>query len=93
MTRGLDAGLSPEVYESIRTRRVPKFASEQEKLVYDLVNELIETKTVSGEATTEQLSFWVWITLSSHHWSGILHDHRHGTQHLRCFGPRICQGP
>ena len=49
MTRGLDAGLSPEVYESIRTRRVPKFASEQEKLVYDLVNELIETKTVSGE--------------------------------------------
>ena len=50
MTRGLDAGLSPESYEAIRTRRVPKFASEQEKLVYDLVNELIETRTISEES-------------------------------------------
>ena len=50
MNRGLDAGLSPEVYEAIRTRRMPKFAKEDENLVYDLVNEIIQTKTLSKES-------------------------------------------
>ena len=50
MRRGIDAGLSPDVYEAIRTRRVPKFASEEEKLVYELVNELIQTKTLCQES-------------------------------------------
>ena len=50
MRSGLEAGLPPDLYESIRTRQVPKFENEQEKLVYELVNELIQTKTLSQES-------------------------------------------
>lgn len=50
MSRGLDAGLSPEVYEAIRTRRVPKFTNQEESLVYKLVNELIQTKTLCSQS-------------------------------------------
>ncbi|MHB8566360.1 MAG: carboxymuconolactone decarboxylase family protein [Nitrososphaerales archaeon] len=50
MRRGFEAGLSPDVYEAIRTRRVPKFANEDEYLVYELVNELIQTKTFCQES-------------------------------------------
>lgn len=46
MRRGLDAGLSPETYESIRTGRVPDFANEDERLVYETVCEIIETRTL-----------------------------------------------
>lgn len=50
MTRGLDAGLSPDVYEAIRTGKVPNFTNHDENLVYKLVNEIIQTKTLSKQS-------------------------------------------
>lgn len=50
MTRGLDAGLSPDVYEAIRTGKVPNFTNQDENLVYKLVNEIIQTKTLSKQS-------------------------------------------
>ena len=50
LTRGLDAGLSPEIYESIRTERVPEFKSKAETTVYNLVTELIRTKTLGKQS-------------------------------------------
>lgn len=44
---GLKAGLLPEVVEAIRQRRMPEFVREDEQLVYDIVTELIETRTLS----------------------------------------------
>jgi len=43
------AGLSPQTIEAIRLRKKPDFSRDDERLIYDLVNELIETKTVSAE--------------------------------------------
>jgi len=40
----LDAGLAADVIEAIRTRRVPTFTHEDEKLVYEVVNELMDTR-------------------------------------------------
>ena len=39
----LDAGIAPEVIEAIRTRRVPSFTHEDERIVYELVTELLAT--------------------------------------------------
>ena len=50
LRQGIKAGLSPEVYEALRTRRVPSFTQEDERVVYDLVNELLETKTLGQES-------------------------------------------
>ncbi len=47
MKRGLAAGLPQDLYESLRAGRIPQFASEDEKIVYEVVNELIHTKTLS----------------------------------------------
>jgi 4-carboxymuconolactone decarboxylase len=44
------AGLDDGIIEAIRHRRVPSFAAADEQIVYDVVTELTETKTVS-EAT------------------------------------------
>lgn len=44
---GQKAGLSVEVIEAIRDKRKPNFTRDDERLVYDLVTELNETKTVS----------------------------------------------
>jgi 4-carboxymuconolactone decarboxylase len=41
------AGLSGEVVEAIRDRRLPGFAREDEKLVYEIVTEINETRTLS----------------------------------------------
>ena len=43
------AGLSPQAIEAIRLQKKPDFFRDDERLIYDLVNELIETKTVSAE--------------------------------------------
>jgi 4-carboxymuconolactone decarboxylase len=45
---GLAAGLSEEAIGAIRDRRRPAFAREDEKLVYDVMTELVETKAVSA---------------------------------------------
>jgi 4-carboxymuconolactone decarboxylase len=47
------AGLSQQAVDAIRTRNKPDFSRDDERLIYDLVNELIETKTVS-DATFER---------------------------------------
>jgi 4-carboxymuconolactone decarboxylase len=43
----LAAGVPSEVIEAVRHRRVPSFARTDEKLVYDIVNELHDTRTIS----------------------------------------------
>jgi 4-carboxymuconolactone decarboxylase len=39
----LEAGVAPDVIEAIRTRGVPSFARADERIVYELVNELLTT--------------------------------------------------
>jgi 4-carboxymuconolactone decarboxylase len=43
----LAAGLSSDVVEALRHRRTPRFARDDERLVYDLVGELHETRTLA----------------------------------------------
>jgi 4-carboxymuconolactone decarboxylase len=43
----LNAGLSAEVVEALRHRKTPTFPRDDERLVYDLVSELQETRTLS----------------------------------------------
>jgi 4-carboxymuconolactone decarboxylase len=45
--QGLQAGLSPTMVDAIRDRRKPEFARDDERLVYDLVTEMNETRTLS----------------------------------------------
>jgi len=47
------AGLSQQAIDAIRARTKPDFARDDERLIYDLVTELIETKTL-GSATFER---------------------------------------
>lgn len=49
----LRAGLSAEVVEAIRARRLPSFAREDEKLVYEIVTEINGTRTL-GEASYDR---------------------------------------
>ena len=44
---GLQAGLLPEVVEAIRNRGLPDFARDDERLVYEIITELTETRTLS----------------------------------------------
>jgi len=44
---GLEAGLTQTVVDAIRTRSAPDFAREDERLVYDTITELNETRTLS----------------------------------------------
>jgi 4-carboxymuconolactone decarboxylase len=46
-TAALKAGLSREVVEALRHRKVPRFPRDDEQLVYELVSELQETRTLS----------------------------------------------
>ena len=43
----LQAGLSPEVVEAIRDRRLPGLPRDDERLVYEIITELTETRTLS----------------------------------------------
>jgi 4-carboxymuconolactone decarboxylase len=47
------AGLAPETIDAIRARRRPNFERDDERLIYDLVSELIATKTL-GAASFER---------------------------------------
>ena len=42
------SGLSQHTIDAIRSRQKPDFSRDDERLIYDLVTELIETKTVSA---------------------------------------------
>lgn len=43
----LKAGVSAEVVEAIRNRRLPEFVREDERLVYEVITELAETRTLN----------------------------------------------
>jgi 4-carboxymuconolactone decarboxylase len=45
--RALEAGISPETIEAIRTWRVPVLTRDDDKLVYDIVTELSTTRRLS----------------------------------------------
>jgi 4-carboxymuconolactone decarboxylase len=44
---GLAAGLTQQTVDAIRTRSTPEFAGEDERVVYDTITELNETRTLS----------------------------------------------
>ena len=46
----LKAGLGQDVIAAIRERRIPDFARADERLTYDLVTQLLQTKTLSSSA-------------------------------------------
>lgn len=46
----VEAGLAPAVVDAIEARRTPPFAREDERVIYDLVNELVETKSLRQES-------------------------------------------
>jgi 4-carboxymuconolactone decarboxylase len=45
--QGLEAGLSSAVVDAIRERRKPEFARDDERLIYDVVSEMNDTRTLS----------------------------------------------
>ena len=49
----LKEGLTQDTIDAIRTRRQPNFAQEDERLIYDIVRELLATKTL-GASTFER---------------------------------------
>jgi 4-carboxymuconolactone decarboxylase len=49
----LDAGLDREVVEAVRHRQLPRFARSDEQLVYDVVTEMHETRTL-GQASFDR---------------------------------------
>ncbi|MDP2603282.1 MAG: carboxymuconolactone decarboxylase family protein [Deltaproteobacteria bacterium] len=53
---GLEAGLTQAVVDAIRARRAPAFAREDERLVYDTITELNETRTLSQPAYDRALA-------------------------------------
>ncbi len=52
----LAAGIAPEIVEAIRARRLPAFEREDEQLIYELVTEIHETRTVSQATYDRALS-------------------------------------
>jgi 4-carboxymuconolactone decarboxylase len=48
--RSLESGLLREIIDAIRQRRVPPFALDDERLVYELIEELNQTRTLSAAA-------------------------------------------
>lgn len=46
---GIEHGLAEDLVEAIRTHRTPVFTKDDERLVYDTVTELLETKRLSDE--------------------------------------------
>ena len=43
-------GLEPDIIEAIRTRRIPPFSHERQKIIYEITNELMDTKVISDGA-------------------------------------------
>jgi 4-carboxymuconolactone decarboxylase len=55
---GRKAGLTDAVIEPLRTRQEPAFAREDERLVYDVVTELSETRRLSDATYRRALDFF-----------------------------------
>jgi 4-carboxymuconolactone decarboxylase len=55
---GRKAGLSDAVIEAIRTNRKPEFSRDDERLVYDIVTELSETRRLSDAGYKRALEFF-----------------------------------
>ncbi|MPZ58303.1 MAG: carboxymuconolactone decarboxylase family protein [Rhizobiales bacterium] len=55
---GRKAGLTDEVIEAVRNHRIPAFAREDERLVYDIVSELNETRRLSDASYQRALDFF-----------------------------------
>jgi 4-carboxymuconolactone decarboxylase len=53
---GLKAGLSPQVVDAIRNHRNPDFKRDDERLIYDVITELNETKTLSESTYNRALN-------------------------------------
>src|SRR5688572_32969180 len=53
---GLQAGLTPAVVDAIRARSAPEFSREDERVVYDTITELNETRTLSQPAYDRALA-------------------------------------
>ena len=51
------AGLPCEVIDAVRNRRLPNFTREDEKLTYDVVNELHDSRTLSKRTYERALAF------------------------------------
>jgi 4-carboxymuconolactone decarboxylase len=49
-TLALKAGLAPEIIGAVRERQVPQFKHADERLTYELVTQLLQTKTLSTPA-------------------------------------------
>jgi 4-carboxymuconolactone decarboxylase len=54
----LEGGITPEVIDAIRHRRTPVFARDDERLVYDTITELSESKTLSAESYERARAFF-----------------------------------
>ena len=55
---GRKAGLADESIEALRTNRKPAFARDDERLVYDIVTELSQTKRLSDSSYKRALDFF-----------------------------------
>jgi 4-carboxymuconolactone decarboxylase len=53
---GLEAGITQEIVDAIRARSTPEFAREDERVVYDTITELNETRTLSQPAYDRALA-------------------------------------
>src|SRR5579862_4899720 len=51
-----EQGISDDVIDAIRTHRTPAFAKEDERLVYDVTRELLETKRITDETYERALA-------------------------------------
>jgi 4-carboxymuconolactone decarboxylase len=56
MQRGLDAGLSAAAVDALRNRQIPQFAREDERMVYDVITELNEKRTLGAETFNKALT-------------------------------------
>jgi 4-carboxymuconolactone decarboxylase len=45
----LEFGIAPDIVDAIKTRKTPNFEKEDERLVYDITNELLTYKTLSDQ--------------------------------------------
>jgi 4-carboxymuconolactone decarboxylase len=54
----LEGGITPQAIDAIRLRRTPVFEREDEQLVYDVVTELSESKTLSAQTYERAYAFF-----------------------------------
>jgi 4-carboxymuconolactone decarboxylase len=77
-----EAGLTSETIEAIRARRRPEFGRDDERIVYDLVSELLASKKVSP-ATYGRAEAALGRHHRGRHLRRLLRNDRAGAQHVR----------